>query len=287
MRAVDTLLQRTPFHLHDAPIANITKGGSFAHLVDYKSLVSANPYVKQHLIAVLIQAPRGFDLLPEPSIWYRSLKAIVEEQSREISGLNSTLQITNVEHNVGSDGNKIYAVADVTREESNPQHTIYEKYNLPMTAFLNTWITELMMDPITKYPNIITRPGIKLPDHMVDFYGATILYFEPDPTFSKVLKAWLCMFARPKTQGPEVTGSKNPLSAKEDLDIQLELTATTMVGAGPQMLAQKILATMNPVNTNPHYQPAPFDDIEAKVKAVTQTGYREKMEEAAQVALRQ
>lgn len=269
-----------------APLIDLKYGGQFGHMVDYRALTSSNPYVKQHLTAVLIRSPRGFDYMPDPQAWHRSLKAIIEEQSKEISGLSATLSIENIEHEVGGAGEVISAVSNVTRERSNPSHTISEKYNMPVTSFINTWILELMMDPETKYPNIITR-GTTSPikDHMVDFYGATVLYFEPDPTFQFAIKAWLCMFVRPSEAGPTIEGSRSLTSSKEDLQIDLRFTATTQVGAGVNKLAQQVIQSLNVRNTNPWQRPAAYDGIHADVSAVSDAGYREGMAKAASSAL--
>jgi hypothetical protein len=284
-RLVDTLSTKSPFAGHNAPIVDIKQGGQFGHMIDYKALVSSTPYVREHVIAVLIQAPRGFDLLPDPQSWYKSLKAIIEEQSREITGLQSTLQIENVEHEIGGAGEKISAVSNVTRSTSEPSHSIPEKYNMPVSLFINSWILELMMDPETKYANIITRGGADVPDHLVDFYSATVLYFEPDPTFRNVLKAWLCTFVRPESEGATIEGSRSLTSGKEDLTIDLRMTATTQVGSGVIELAQKVLNNLRVAVPNPQQRPAMYDDIEAKVKAVNDTGYKEGMDSAESVAL--
>lgn len=284
-RLSDTFVAKNPFWGHNGPLVDLKQGGQFGHMMDYKALVSSSPYVRQHVIPVVIQAPRGFDLFSDPPAWYRAFKAIIEEQSKEITGLNSTLNIENVEQEVGGAGEKIAAVSNVTRSQSQPSHSIFEKYNMPVSMFINTWILELMMDAETKYPNIITRPGVTLTDHMVDFYSGTILYIEPDPVMRNVLKAWLCTFVRPESQGAQVEGSRTITSAKEDLTIELQMTATTQVGAGVNELAQKILRSINLANTNPYQRPAMYDDIEAKVKAVTDAGYREGVDKASSVAL--
>lgn len=284
-RLVDTLSTKTPFGGHSAPVVDIKQGGQFGHMMDFKALVSSTPYVREHVVPVLIQAPRGFDLLDDPQSWYKALKAIVEEQSREITGLQSTLQIDNVEHEVGGAGEKISAVSNVTRSTSEPSHSIPEKYNMPVSIFINSWIVELMMDPETKYANIITRPGVEMTDHLVDFYSATVLYFEPDATFRHVIKAWLCTFWRPATEGAVVEGSRSLTSAKEDLIIDLRTTATTQVGAGVIELAQKILNNMRVAIPSPQQRPAMYDNIEAKVTAVNDTGYKEGMDSATAVQL--
>lgn len=284
-RLVDTLSNKSPFIGHNAPIVDIKQGGQFGHMINYKALVSSTPYVRQHIVAVLIQAPRGYDLLDDPQSWYKSLKAIVEEQSREITGLQSTLQIANVEHDFGGAGEKISAVSNVTRSTSEPSHSIPEKYNMPVSLFINSWILELMMDPETKYPNIITRLGADVTDHLVDFYSATVLYFEPDPTFRNVLKAWLCAAWRPATEGAAIEGSRSLTSDKEDLVIDLRLTSTTESTPGVIELAQKILNTLRVAIPSPQQRPAMYDDIEAKVKAVNDTGYKESMDAATAVAM--
>ena len=284
-RLVDTLNTKPPFPGHKAPIVDIKQGGGFGHMVDYKALISATPYVREHVIAVLIQAPHGLDYLPDPQAWYRALKAIIEEQSREITGLQSTLQIENVEHEVGGAGEKVSAISNVTRSTSEPSHSIPEKYNMPVSMFINSWILELMMDPETKYANVITRPGVEITDHLIDFYSATVLYFEPDSTFRHVLKAWLCTGMHPASEGAEITGSRALTSNKEDLVIDLRMTATTQVGSGVMELAQNVLNSLRITNTNPQQRPAMYDDIEAKVKAINDTGYAEGMDSAAKVAL--
>lgn len=286
-RLVDTLNTNSPFPGHSAPIVDIKQGGTFGHMIDYKALVSATPYVREHVIAVLIQAPRGIDFLPDPPAWYRSLKAIIEEQSREITGLQSTLSIENVEHEIGGAGEKISAVSNVTRSTSEPTHSIPEKYNMPVSLFINSWITELMMDPETKTANVITRAGDGLTDHLIDFYSATVLYFEPDPIMKNVLKAWLCCFMRPAQEGAVIEGSRSLTSGKTDLTIDLRMTATTQVGPGVIKLAQAILNNMraNLGGTHPAQRPAMYDDIEAKVKSINDTGYAEGMADATKVAL--
>lgn len=240
-RLVDTLNSNSPFPGHNAPIVDIKQGGSFGHMFDYKALVSSTPYVREHVIAVLIQAPRGFDQLPDPQSWYRALKAIIEEQSREITGLQSTLSIENVEHEVGGAGEKVSAVSNVTRATSEPSHSIPEKYNMPVSLFINSWILELMMDPETKYANVITRAGAEVTDHLIDFYSCTVLYFEPDPVMRHPLKAWLCSFMRPDSEGAVVEGSRSLTSGKEDLTIDLKMTATTQVGQGVMSRSARIL----------------------------------------------
>ena len=293
-RVTDAMFQKPPFYAVgmptngqvNTPMIDPKYGGQFGHMMDYDTLSSSSPYVRQHMVCVLIKPPTGFSYFPEPKVWTRTLKAILEEQSKEISGLISTLKIDNIDQTVGGAGEIVSAVSNVTREVSSPSHSIYEKYNMPISAFVNTWILELMMDPETKYPIIITREGVKIKDHKVDFYGATVLYFEPDPTFQFPLKAWLCYFVRPNSEGPTMEGSRNLTSGKEELTVELRMSATTQVGAGVNELALKIMQTMKVTNNNPFQRPAAFTGVDSSVSAERDTGYKEGMDDASAVALK-
>lgn len=286
-RITDVFVTNPPYYDHKAPIIDLKKGGQFGHMMDYAALASATPYVRQNLIAILLEAPRGFQYMDRPEIWRASLKSIIEEQSKSITGLNSTLKIENVEQAVGGAGEQISAVSNVTREQSRPVHSINEKYNMSVATFINSWILELMMDPETKYPNIITRGDKRsqLTDHLADFYGATVIYFEPDPIFRHVIKAWLCYFVRPADEGVTIEGSRDLTTGKEELSVDLTMTAVSQVGAGPIELAQKILDSLNPTNANPWQRPANIDQVSADVRAVTDAGYAEGLSNAAKMAL--
>lgn len=286
-RITDVFVTNPPYYNHKAPIIDLKKGGQFGHMMDYAALASATPYVRQNLIAILLEAPRGFQYMDRPEIWRASLKSIIEEQSKSITGLNSTLKIENVEQAVGGGGEQISAVSNVTREQSRPVHSINEKYNMSVATFINSWILELMMDPETKYPNIITRGDKRsqLTDHLADFYGATVIYFEPDPIFRHVIKAWLCYFVRPADEGVTIEGSRDLTTGKEELSVDLTMTAVSQVGAGPIELAQKILDSLNPTNANPWQRPANIDQVSADVRAVTDAGYAEGLSNAAKMAL--
>ena len=286
-RITDVFVTNPPYYNHKAPIIDLKKGGQFGHMMDYAALASATPYVRQNLIAILLEAPRGFQYMDRPEIWRASLKSIIEEQSKSITGLNSTLKIENVEQAVGGAGEQISAVSNVTREQSRPVHSINEKYNMSVATFINSWILELMMDPETKYPNIITRGDKRsqLTDHLADFYGATVIYFEPDPIFRHVIKAWLCYFVRPADEGVTIEGSRDLTTGKEELSVDLTMTAVSQVGAGPIELAQKILDSLNPTNANPWQRPANIDQVSADVRAVTDAGYTEGLSNAAKMAL--
>ena len=57
---------------------------------------------------------------------------------------------------------------------------------MAVANFMYSWITNLIMDPNTKYPNVSTLGANNLADTLADLYAATMIFIEPDPTHSKI-----------------------------------------------------------------------------------------------------
>lgn len=79
--------------------------------------------------------------------------------------------------------------------------------------FHQGWITNLMMGPDTRFANIATLSGItsmSQPPHMLaDMYSVTMLFIEPDPTHTRVVKSWLVTNMYPAGAG-DILGSREP-----------------------------------------------------------------------------
>lgn len=267
------------------PVVDLQQGGMQGHFTDFRFYINNSAYVSRNMVAILVEAPRGFRYLDNPNEWVGALKAIVEKQSQRIEGLRSTLTVDNVENAVGGDGNMQEDISNVTRERSVPVHVIIEKYGMPVNKFLEGWITSLMMDPVTKIPNVSTLGRANGPtDLLPDFTSATVLYFEPDPTFRTVQKAWLCTNMRPKSGGV-VEGTRDLTQAGESLTYNIEFTALTQVGVGVNNFAQRVLDSMNLTGTNPNlreaFQPVLDPDVSAK-----DVGYVGQVNEAAREFVR-
>lgn len=250
-------------HLQPMVDTSEPTAGQQGPYTNFEGYVSNSAYVRRNVIAVLIEAPRGFDDLPDPDKWRKTLKALVELQADSIAGLTSTLTVENVENAVGGAGEMQEDSSNVTRERTVPTFTWTEKYGKPINAFLTGWITELIMDPITKVPGVVTRAlqdegpsGGKLTgDLLPDYTSMTVLFFEPDPTHTRVIHAWLSTNMRPKTAG-EVVGSRDLTAAGESSQYDVEFTALTQEGYGVRLYAQKVLDEMNENAINPNTMPA-------------------------------
>ena len=265
------------------PMLDPSMGGQFGYAPDLTSWVSNQAYVRRNLVAVLLEAPRFFQIMPEPQKWVESLKALIELQARTIEGYNAGLTVELDEHAVGGAGEFQQEVTDVKRARSEPSFTFTEKYGLPIQTFLSNWITYGLMDPDTKYALAGTISGDEPADMLADWYSASILVFEPDPTHKKVVKSWVTTNMFPKSNG-EVIGKRDLTAASETLTLTVEFTGLSQTGIGTNVFAQSILDNINTVNANPNLRPAFIQNIQSDVTAAAD-GYEKGVEDLGSSAV--
>lgn len=284
-RLKDTILENRAFNENGlAPMVDIRQGGQNGFSTDFTSYVNNAAYVGKNLIAILVEAPRGFQDLESPDYWVETLKALVELQPKTIDGLQATLSVEHIENAVGGAGEMQQDISDVKRARSTPSFTWNEKYGKPVSRFLNGWVLNLIMDPISKYPAVVTRGTVAPSDLLPDYTGMTVLFIEPDPTHTKVLQAYLCTNMRPNGTVAEITGRRDLTAAGEGKDYTVEFTALTQHGVGVEQFAQQILDEMTLTGVNPNLQQAFVQKIEADVTAADQ-GYAEQIDTMAQNAV--
>lgn len=280
-RLKDTILEKKGYNTGNAgPMVDVRNGGQNGATTDFRSYVSNSSYVKRNLVAVLIEAPTGFQLLQDSAYWVETLKALVELHPKSIEGLQSTLTVEHIENAVGGSGEMQQDVSNVTRARSTPTFTWNEKYGKPISTFLNGWVTNLIMDPITKYPAVVSNGTVELSDLLPDFNGMTVLFFEPDPTFTKITEAWLCTNMRPNGTVAEITGRRDLTAAGEGADYSVEFTALTQVGEGVRKFAETILNNMVKEGLNPNQSNAFIENIHADVDTDS-NGYSNQLQDMA------
>lgn len=266
-----------------APMVNIVHGGQQGFMADYANYVSNARYVRRNIIPILVEAPRGFNHLENKDRYVATLKALVELHATAIEGLQSTLTVDMAETALGGAGEMQEDVTNVTRARSNPTFTWPEKYGAPINAFLESWIVNLLMDPETKFPAVFSN-GVSVPtDLLPDFQSMTVMFIEPDPTHTKVLRAWLCTNMKPKTGG-EVEGRREIGSGGQEVEYNVEFSAITQIGSGVNNFAQRLLDEMNLSGANPNRRPSFVDAITETVKAGN-SGYAEAIDNASRTAI--
>ena len=252
------------------PMTSLDIGGQFGHSTNFKALASDTPHMKQRLIVRVMECPAGFDDLDDPEKWRKALVSIFERHAEQWSGIQSTIQVQTQETKFGHAGEMAEAPSKLTRARSNPSATYTDKYGRPISHFHIGWALNLLGDPETNVPNVVTRDDYEPREFLLDYYGATILWFIPDVTMRYVDFAWLSGGVFPKTMPPE-EGTRDGTAPTELVNFNIEYAAVTQTGAGVKRLAQRVLNSMSLTGTNPYYRNAFLSDIDSNVLATSQT----------------
>lgn len=256
-RLADAILQNGPAFAagHQAPMVNLEYGGQMGYAPDLSEWVSNQAYVRRNLICLLVEAPAGFQYLPNPDQWIATLRALVELHPLSIDGLNAGLEVELASNPVGGGGEMQEDFTDVKQTQSRPVFRWGEKYGMPVASFLRGWITNLMMDPNSKFANVATLGGRKPADMLADNYAATMIFIEPDPTHSKVVKSWLVTNMFPTGTG-EITGRRDLTAAADTPTLDITFTGIAQFGLGVDAFAQKLLDGISLTGANPYLRPA-------------------------------
>lgn len=280
MRLNDAVISSKAHVQHAQAVAvDIRQGGQNGAMTDFRGFVSNAAYVRKNVIPFLIEAPRAFRYMGNEEVWVGTLKSLIELHARSIEGLNMTLQVDFQDNAVGGAGEVQSDWSDTKRTPSTPTFSWVDKYGLVINQFFEAWITGLLGDPITKYPTVISQGTDSPPDWLPDMRSATVLFVEPDPTHTKVQRAWLCCNMMPKTAGDAI-GSRDLTQGGQFAEYSIEFTAMTQVGAGVNLFALKVLQSLNLSGLNPNLQQAFINDISADVQAQN-VGYQYQVDTVA------
>lgn len=273
-RLTNALLGNTAFgNGSTAPMLDVTYGGQFGWAPDLSQWVSNQAYVRRPLVCILLEAPKFFSLMPNPTVWTQSLKSLFELAPTVIEGMNATMEVEFADHPVGGAGEIQQEVVDSKRTRSDPTFTWIERYGRPIQNFLQQWISYGMMDPETKYAMIGTLGNGKAPsDLLADWFTASCLFYEPDPTHTKVVKSWVTTNMMPKSTG-EIIAKRDLNSASELTTLTVNFSALSQYNLGSNAFAQSILDGINLQNANPYLQPSFIQGLSADVASATTEGY--------------
>lgn len=285
-RLTDAILQNNQAFAagRQNPMVDLAKGGQMGYAPDYTQWVSNQSYIRRNLFCLLVEAPRGFNYLQNGDKYVGVLKSLVELHALSIDGLQAGLEVETSETPVGGGGQVQQHFTNVTEARSNPVFRFDEKYGMPVASFFRSWITHLMMDPHSKVANIGTLSGNKPTDMLADMYSATMLFIEPDPTHTKVVKSWLCTNMFPTGTG-EIVGRRDLTAAGEQTTYDITFTALSQFGLGVDQFAQQMLDGINITGANPYLRPAFISQIAADVRAAA-NGYEQQVESLGSSALR-
>lgn len=258
---------------------NIAQAGTNVFQPDLANIASNTPYVGRNAVPFLLEAPRFFRYANNSNWLTRALKALIENHSRTIDGLQRTLTVDTAEAPWGGAGEVIQAATNVTRSRSNPNIGAWELQGRAIQRFIEWWITYGIADPNTKVPRIVSEGVVPVEKYDQSFAGMTVLFVEPDPTFQDVTCAYLCTNMFPLSTGPWES-RKDASQIGQNLDLNIEFSAITDVSEGVQSFARQMFRRLNIRGMNPNDNRTWFEGISADVQAA-QNGIREQLNASA------
>lgn len=250
------------------PMARMDVNGLNGLMPDLRTLNAMTPYVRRNILFFVLETPRGFSFIQGGEIFAKILKALLETRAESIDGFDASVKLEFTEMNAGSN-EVMHAPTRSTRERSEPTFKFTNSYGRGVTAVFETWITQLICDPITQIPGVVTLAGNEhltargkaneaytLMPEMISMTGIAI---EPDPTMSYPIKAWLTANMMPDNAG-EYTGSMDKTSAPDKEEVTIKFTAIQETGFGVMELASRILASINKAGLNTNNRRAYLGD---------------------------
>jgi len=258
---------------------NAKFGGQQGAMSDPRHWMSSATHVRQKIIPVLVEAPRHMLLMDDGVDRVQLLKAMVETMATSITGFDSTLTVEFAEHKVSNAGEMHETPIKVGRARTVPAFVYPEKYGMFIYNFHQDWIIELIADPETTHPGLVTKAAYRAvgyPEFLPDAIAMTMLFIEPSVDLARVTAAWMCTNMIPKTSGA-MTGSRVIQDANEVVEHTIEYTATTQIGDHILAFAQNYINTLTKQSYRSASLAASYDVIEAGVKGGGTTGDYEKV----------
>ncbi len=258
---------------------NLAQAGTHTMAPDLANIASNTPYVQRNVIPFLIEAPRFFEFLPNRDLAVRCLKAFIEKHTRTINGLNQQLSVDTADNAYGGSGEVIKVATNVTRAQSNPTFGGWELQGRAVTRFIKWWIQYGIGDENTKVPLVVSDGNVAAEKYDSTFYGATILFVEPDATFSEPVSVWLGTNMFPLAT-PPWEGRKDAGQLGQNLEFDIEFSMVSDVSVGATMFAREMMRSLNLRGMNPNDRRLWFTGVSADV-AAAQNGLQQQLTEGA------
>ena len=77
----------------NSEVLNLKFGGQFGWSPNLTEWVSNQAHVARNLIPILLEAPKFFNLMPNPNVWVETLRALVELHCTSIEGFDAGLEV--------------------------------------------------------------------------------------------------------------------------------------------------------------------------------------------------
>lgn len=259
--------------------------GQFGHIPNYNVWAGNTPAISNPVVGRVLTSPRFFNDMPEPASWHGAWKAFIERHARTVNGLDATLTVENADMAYGRDGNVFEMPTKVSLAKSNVSVGITDLYCLPHLAFTRGWINYGIKNPQTQYADIITlKENFRPSDMLADYMAGSICWYEPDPTYSYPLKAWIHLNARPNESMPVKGEADNTGGAGSLSEADIPFTGIYIYGGAAFRLAKKLMDSSPMFGTSPLVAPYLIDEVSADLDAAL-TGASDDLIRAAAASL--
>ncbi len=267
-----------------SPMVNGIYGGQAGWSTNLREIVNATPHVSKQANVLLLSAPLGFSALPDGNVLTANLKEMFETHALSWTGLDAGLEAEFAEKAVGGAGEILETVTKIRRTRTQPVWGGIDLYGRPHQNLIEVWMTQLMEDPETGYPGIVTL-GIDGLDMLLDMSGATVLWYETDPSNQYISKATITTAMQPRLTG-DIKMQRDKRQGGEQLELSIGFTGVSVSTYGVRLFAQQLHNQINFYNANPNLRPAPLDGVDPDVDAVGR-GLRGGIEELGTTAILQ
>ena len=246
---------------------NPAYGGAFGWTPDYKNMLSKQAHVRRHVVPVLVKAPGFIRFMPQPDVWYKTIKMIMETHPETIEGLNATIEVTADQHNFGGGGQQYHEPVDAKMAQSEITQNYVDTYGYGLSRTLQYWIDYAILNSETKSALVGTLPKFTADDTkawLADEYSCIMMYYEPDPLHRRVQRAWLIGNMWPLSSG-DITGKSDKANAMEIAKLSIKFTGFTQHTDGVTRFAQRYLDQIKWTNADPWRQPAFIEEISGEI----------------------
>lgn len=239
-----------------APQLDLSKSALHGYQPQFGNYISNTGHRPSPIIPFLLEAPRGFAHLPNPDKARAALKQLMTTQAKSITGLRSGYNVEASDRQISHAGHMHSDPTKVTEEMSVVNYTWDERLGKPIQTFWMHFIRNLIADPVTTQPGIMTLGFGGTPTDMAaDMYSFTMLFVEPDPLKRFVVEAWLVNGMWPTTSGV-LESQYDPTAGADVPEIAIEFKGTPVSTFGVRQLAQAKLDKVNWINAGHQHQPA-------------------------------
>lgn len=264
----------------NAPMIDVSLGGQYGYQANHGAFVANTGYTPRNVMSFLVDPPRGYDYLPNKDKSIATLRALIETQSKQITGLRTGLTIEYAERQFSHAGHMISDAQRVTEAMSTPTHVWDERYGRAIHNFWQ-WHTRMLIgEPGTQQPGLMNVAATPPDDALLDLYTFGTLYIESDPLRRFVVEAWLVLGMAPTSTG-ELESQFDVSSSQGVPEISIEFKGIPIVTDGVRAWAQELLDAINYVNAGPMQRKSYIDKIAADVLAAQGSNYMNDLKEAA------